>query len=200
LKYKARLLMKRVHEIEKIRKDAYERHREILSHLQNPSASAENSEVSILKNYHQFIRDDENDERTFNSDYRLRIARRYYDRLYREYAIIDLSRYKERKLGMRWRIEAEVIQGKGQFICGARRCEEMDNLSSYEVPFQYNERDQKKIELVKVRVCQDCSIKLQQSSGSSTYAKTASPSSSREHHKRNKTSDLDADDYLDLIT
>jgi Folate-sensitive fragile site protein Fra10Ac1 len=61
---------------------------------------------------------------------------------------------------MRWRIEKEVVVGKGQFICGAKGCESQANLHSYEVPFRYVEQGQTKNELVKVRVCVDCAKKL----------------------------------------
>ena len=57
-----------------------------------------------------------------------RIAKRYYDKLFKEYALADLSRYKEGKIGFRWRTEAEVIRGKGQFICGNKRCNESEGV------------------------------------------------------------------------
>ena len=44
----------------------------------------------------------------------------------------DLSRYKERQIGMRWRTEAEVVAGKGQFQCGAKRCDGAGGLQSFE--------------------------------------------------------------------
>lgn len=37
-----------------------------------------------------------------------RLARRYYDKLFKEFAIVDLSRASEGKVGMRWRTEEEV--------------------------------------------------------------------------------------------
>ena len=36
-----------------------------------------------------------------------------YDKLFKEFAIADLSRYKEKKIGLRWRTEREVVCGKG---------------------------------------------------------------------------------------
>lgn len=41
-----------------------------------------------------------------------RMAKRYYDKLFREYALADLTRYKEGKVGLRWRTEREVVEGK----------------------------------------------------------------------------------------
>jgi hypothetical protein len=31
-------------------------------------------------------------------------------------------RYKEQKVGLRWRTQEEVASGKGQFMCGAKGC------------------------------------------------------------------------------
>lgn len=63
-----------------------------------------------------------------------------------------MSQYRDDKIGLRWRIEREVIAGKGflnektdhaktiaslclagQFICGNKRCDETEKLRSYEV-------------------------------------------------------------------
>lgn len=52
---------------------------------------------------------------------------------------------------MRWRIEKEVICGKGQFICGQKRCEVRDGLQSVEVNFRYDEDGIKKSTLIKLR-------------------------------------------------
>lgn len=80
-----------------------------------------------------------------------RLAKKYWDRLFKEYCICDLSRYKENKVAMRWRTEKEVLDGKGQFTCGEKRCEARDDLKSWEVNFAYIEEGQKKNALVKLR-------------------------------------------------
>ena len=85
-----------------------------------------------------------------------------------EYALADLSFYKEGRIGLRWRTEAEVVEGKGQFMCGnitkrrdKKGCSEREpHLHSYELNFAYLEHGQKKNELVKVRVCRRCAEKL----------------------------------------
>ncbi|MCO5572782.1 hypothetical protein L7F22_026541 [Adiantum nelumboides] len=64
------------------------------------------------------------------------------------------------KIGMRWRAEKEVISGKGQFVCGSRKCDAKDDLSSYEVNFTYREAGENKQALVKLRVCPGCGEKL----------------------------------------
>jgi protein FRA10AC1 len=43
------------------------------------------------------------------------LARRYHDRLYKEYCIADLRQYAANRYAMRWRVEGEVFSGKGQF-------------------------------------------------------------------------------------
>jgi protein FRA10AC1 len=39
--------------------------------------------------------------------------------LFKEYALADMSRYKEGKIGLRWRTEREVIAGKVRQRSGA---------------------------------------------------------------------------------
>ena len=112
----------------------------------------------LIKN-HRFIRDDQFDKNNWDKSWQLRMARRYYDKLFKEYALADLSRYKEKKIGMRWRSRAEVIEGKGQFVCGCVACSNKIDLHTYEVPFKYNEEGTIKFELVKIRVCTECSKK-----------------------------------------
>lgn len=52
---------------------------------------------------------------------------------------------------MRWRIEKEVITGKGQFICGNRVCSNNTELRSWEVNFAYDEHGSRKNALIKLR-------------------------------------------------
>lgn len=52
---------------------------------------------------------------------------------------------------MRWRTEKEVVEGKGQFVCGERKCTETAELRSWEVNFGYIEEEVKKNALVKMR-------------------------------------------------
>ena len=54
------------------------------------------------------------------------------------------------QIGMRWQVEKEVILGKGQFICGNKRCEENEGLKSWEINFGYVEHGEKKNALVKL--------------------------------------------------
>ncbi|XP_050121357.1 uncharacterized protein LOC126598995 isoform X3 [Malus sylvestris] len=62
-----------------------------------------------------------------------RLVKRYYDKLFKEYCIADMSHYKSGKIGLRWRPEKEVTSGKGQTLCGNKHCDVKDGLASYEV-------------------------------------------------------------------
>lgn len=105
----------------------------------------------------RFVRSDaDDDELTWGQ----RVAKKYYDKLFKEYAICELKYFKEGKIALRWRTEKEVIVGKGQFICASTRCDETQRLQSWEVNFGYMEDGEKKNELVKVRLCPACSDKL----------------------------------------
>ena len=80
---------------------------------------------------------------------------------------------------MRWRTETEVKSGKGQFVCSAKKCEEISNLRTWEMNFAYKEENIKKNALIKLSkqnwlyniyfsdnfcnftgLCHDCSYKL----------------------------------------
>ena len=52
---------------------------------------------------------------------------------------------------MRWRVEKEVVSGKGQFSCGNKHCDVGERLRSWEVNFAYMEHGEKKNALVKLR-------------------------------------------------
>ena len=51
---------------------------------------------------------------------------------------------------MRWRVEKEVVEGKGHFICGNKKCDEQRELRTWEVNFGYMEHGEKKNALVKL--------------------------------------------------
>ena len=117
------------------------------------------SDLEALKASHQLVRGDTFDEEHCD-DWRVRMARRYYNQLYKEYAIIDLSRYKEGKYGLRWRTENEVIHSKGQLVCASKHCSSVERLGVFELPFKYIEDGIVKRELIKVCLCEECSLKL----------------------------------------
>lgn len=147
--------------------NAYDRHKQLVNNylLTAPGAtnrlgrdtSKDRRDIDVVRQHHRFLWDDV-DEKTLTWEQAL--AKRYFDRLFKEYCICDLSRYKESKVAMRWRTENEVRDGKGQFVCGSRKCGEAEMLRSWEVNFAYLEDGAKRNALVKVRLCPDCSYKL----------------------------------------
>lgn len=50
-----------------------------------------------------------------------KLAKSYYDKLFKEYCLADLSRYRERMMALRWRTEKEVLEGKGS-LCNRFSC------------------------------------------------------------------------------
>ena len=59
------------------------------------------TDLQILKQYHRFIRDDDHlplDTTIFTSDdYGNYLAKKYYDKLFKEFALIDLSQFNSAK-------------------------------------------------------------------------------------------------------
>lgn len=70
-------------------------------YLQKKTIENYKSDKDIILENLQFIWNEENLPKTYEE----RLAKKYYDKLFREYAICDLSRYKENKIGNRFRVE-----------------------------------------------------------------------------------------------
>lgn len=146
--------------------DAYSRHKKIINDyvlyfkgatkLLQRDKSKDKTDFDVIRENHRFLWSEQDSDSTWEQ----RLAKKYYDKLFKEYCIANLSKYKEGKIALRWRIEKEVIDGKGQFICGEQKCTETENLCSWEVNFGYVEHGEKKNALVKIRLCSDCSYKL----------------------------------------
>ncbi|XP_039628138.1 protein FRA10AC1 isoform X2 [Polypterus senegalus] len=115
------------------------------------------TDLDVIRENHRFLWREEDEE---DLTWEKQLAKKYYDKLFKEYCIADLSRYKENKIGFRWRVEKEVISGKGQFFCGNKFCNKKEGLKSWEVNFGYIEHGEKKNALVKLRLCPECSYKL----------------------------------------
>ncbi|KAJ1616094.1 folate-sensitive fragile site protein Fra10Ac1-domain-containing protein [Pavlovales sp. CCMP2436] len=146
--------------------NARERHRRFVSGYQSryiPTAAAPTgpSELDIAREHSRFVWRDDETGTGVGLVWEERVARNYYDRLFKEYAIADLSQSVQHgRLGLRWRTEAEVVDGKGHFSCGNRKCSEAVGLCSYEVLFSYSERGEKHSALVKLRLCPACAPQL----------------------------------------
>lgn len=146
--------------------DAYTRHKKLINEYVlcyrgsteklKRNTSDYKTDSDIIRENHRFLWDDEDEANTWGQQ----LAKTYYDRLFKEYCLCDLSRYKEKKIGMRWRTEKELILGKGQFFCGNVHCDSKDDLNTWEVLFGYVEHGEKKNALVKLRLCSSCSDKL----------------------------------------
>lgn len=149
-----------------------------------PTTTAE-----IFVAHHEFVRDGERDAAAGPRSWETRMVSRYYAELHKEYAIADLSRWREGAVGLRWRTEAEVLSGRGETSCGARGCAATD-LRSYELPFTYDERGETKTELVKCRLCAACAKKLARPE----KKKKAKRKEKKEKRKRKRKRDASPDD------
>lgn len=129
-------------------------------------------------------------DQSTSSTWQDRMVKNYHDHLYKEFAIVDLS--VPGRIGLRFRIKPEVVSGKGFETCGNKHCPSYENpglykqsarerhlaerkqdesgvgegLADYEVPFQYVEQNETKLELVKLRLCLACAPLLLERSGS----------------------------------
>ncbi|KAK2637052.1 hypothetical protein Ddye_031844 [Dipteronia dyeriana] len=145
--------------------NAYDRHKKFLNdyvaiYRKEKSTNTKlpvKTDLDTLREGYRFIRSEEDDK---DSSWEQRLVKRYYDKLFKEYCIADMSHYKSGKIGLRWRTEKEVLSGKGQFICGSKHCDEKNGLASYEVNFSYVEAGENKQALVKLVTCERCAEKL----------------------------------------
>nr|XP_043612167.1 protein FRA10AC1 [Erigeron canadensis] len=145
--------------------NAYDRHKKFLNDYvsfyggerQNQEKLPVKTDQDTLREGYRFIRSEEDD---MDSSWEQRLVKRYYDKLFKEYCIADMSHYKTGKIGLRWRTEKEVMSGKGQFVCGNKHCSEQEGLASYEVNFSYFEAGENKQALVKLVTCERCAKKL----------------------------------------
>lgn len=76
------------------------------------------SELAILQKHHQFIRDEDDDDNSRtdqrNRSWEDKLALSWYSKLFREYALCDLTHYKAGGVALRWRTESEVLDRIGE--------------------------------------------------------------------------------------
>jgi hypothetical protein len=77
------------------------------------------TDADIRRREHRFVRLVEEDAAATPEQ---RIAISYCSRIFKEYAIADMSRYKKEQIGLRWCTEAEVLADTGAIRL---RCEAM---------------------------------------------------------------------------
>ena len=121
------------------------------------------SDRSFLEKEHRFVVEN-HDAAIMRESWEGRMALKYDAKLFKEYALIDLTHWQDQRYGLRWRTESEVRSRKGQAFCGNvtknEKCSSMSNLSTFELNFAYIEHGVQKHELVKVRLCGLCSKKM----------------------------------------
>ncbi|ESO07174.1 hypothetical protein HELRODRAFT_110669 [Helobdella robusta] len=182
--------------------DAYSRHKKFINDYIlyyggsmsdfKRDSSKDKTDFDVIKEHHKFLWDE--DECETQKSWEKRLAKKYYDKLYKEYCIADLTYYKHNKvIAMRWRTEKEVVAGKGQFECGEKHCDEGDGLKSWEVNFGYVEHGEKKNALVKLRLCPDCSSKL-------NYHHKRKEIKKKKNRKRKSRDGIDEEDGDDGVT
>jgi protein FRA10AC1 len=92
--------------------DPFQKHQSLIRHYKQYTADEikQTTTLDVLKSNHKFIRDDEDDPDSRVS-WETRVAKKYYDKLFKEYCIANLSRYKLGQVAMRWRTKKEVMDG-----------------------------------------------------------------------------------------
>ncbi|CAH1440457.1 unnamed protein product [Lactuca virosa] len=178
--------------------NAYDRHKKFLkdyvSYYGGEGKKQEKlpikTDQDTLREGYRFIRSEEDD---MDFSWEQRLVKRYYDKLFKEYCIADMSHYKSGKIGLRWRTEKEVTSGKGQFVCGNKHCNEEEGLTSYEVNFAYFEAGENKQALVKLVTCERCAKKLVYKK-MKEKEKEESKRRGKEEHKKKRERDENDDD------
>ncbi|KAB2070417.1 hypothetical protein ES319_A08G154800v1 [Gossypium barbadense] len=179
--------------------NAYDRHKKFLNDYVGFYGKEKSTDVKLpiktdhdtLREGYRFIRSEEDD---MNHSWEQKLVKRYYDKLFKEYCIADMSQYKSGKIGLRWRTEKEVISGKGQFICGNKHCNEKDGLASYEVNFSYFEAGENKQALVKVVTCERCAEKLHYKKRNEKEKEKEFDRKQKKDYKRKRDQSKDKDD------
>ncbi|KAL9298393.1 hypothetical protein ACSQ67_024289 [Phaseolus vulgaris] len=179
--------------------NAYDRHKKFINDYGLMDCKELNKFIVVYLNFNvanpniaRFIRSEEDD---MNPSWEQRLVKRYYDKLFKEYCLADMSQYKSGKIGLRWRTEKEVMSGKGQFICGNKHCNEKDGLASYEVNFCYFEAGEDKQALVKLVTCERCACKLNyKRQKEKEHSEKIQQDQDRRKRNRSKSDD-DVDDY-----
>ncbi|KAF7312664.1 hypothetical protein MIND_00280700 [Mycena indigotica] len=135
-----------------------------------PELPSGRSEFEILKSSHRFLREDQDQTQPKAASWDDQLAEKYYESLFREFAVCDLKHYKSGNFSLRWRTESEVLSGAGESTCGNTRCahhnprnedkRKRGRLTTLELPFSYEEQGEAKSALVKTVLCEKCLGKM----------------------------------------
>ncbi|XP_038975578.1 protein FRA10AC1 homolog isoform X2 [Phoenix dactylifera] len=158
--------------------NAYDRHKKFMNDYVQFYGNTKNvhndmpikTDQDTIREGYRFIISEDDD---MDSTWEKRLVKRYYDKLFKEYCIADMSQYK-----------------MGKFICGNRACNEKESLGSYEVNFSYTEAGESKQALVKLVACKRCSEKLVYKR---KKEKEHSPVREKEKYKRKRERSRDGD-------
>ncbi|KAM7512332.1 hypothetical protein LguiB_011207 [Lonicera macranthoides] len=115
------------------------------------------TDQDTLREGYRFIRSEEDD---IHPSWEQRLVKRYYDKLFKEYCIADMSQYKTGKIGLRWRTEKELISVLLALIFNNEVCISSNLCSKLQVNFSYFEAGENKQALVKLVTCERCAKKL----------------------------------------
>lgn len=77
-------------------------------YLQQRDRSKWKTDRNVIAENMKFIWNDDDQPATWEE----RLAKKYYDKLFREYCICDLSKFKENKIANRFRVEKEIVNGE----------------------------------------------------------------------------------------
>ncbi|KAF4360966.1 hypothetical protein F8388_016775 [Cannabis sativa] len=156
--------------------NAYDRHKKFIKDYVVHYGKEKPSNIRLpiktdqdtLREGYRFIRSEEDD---MDTSWEQRLVKRYYDKLFKEYCLADMSHYKTGKIGLRWRTEKEVN-------------------------FSYFEAGENKQALVKLVTCERCAEKLHYKK---RKEKEKSEKLDQEEHtkKRNRSRSSDDDNDTD---
>ena len=119
--------------------DDRKRHRNTKTSTTLTPSIAAPSDWEQLRAHFQFVlptgdNDDRNNNQKYGSNWQERMVQNYHKCLYKEYVLADLSRVVDiGKIGLRWRTEKEVADGRGFRCCGNLMCNQ-GSLSTNNTP------------------------------------------------------------------
>ena len=89
------------------------------------------TDIDIIRENFLF---DFEDEDLSDEIWQHRLIKAYHSKLFKEFCIVKFSNHQTKRLALRWRSEDEVLNGKGQYICGNGECSvsiELDSSFTY---------------------------------------------------------------------
>ncbi|KAK9239219.1 folate-sensitive fragile site protein Fra10Ac1-domain-containing protein [Lipomyces kononenkoae] len=112
-------------------RDLLHKHHRLLRHEDKDDVDRQGSVAADdeSKDYVESAGHRSNDRLDRADEYGKQIAKEYYNRLVKDFPLLDLSRYKEGMVALRWRTMAEFSKNKGgpKGICAEIFCDVRDN-------------------------------------------------------------------------